>query len=153
MTGWEADLMIGRAASKNRMFSTREYGALTIPGRVARSRTLEMAVDPKKLTTRQFEDLTLIDRDEHRAHFVRDGQGLLAGIAAGMYRIPRIRTSILLDRGWLPYRPNSDTVWISAAGRMAMAFRWRAEQGLNWRLLKGLFLDAALTAASAARPR
>jgi hypothetical protein len=33
---------------------------------------------------------------------------------------------------------------------MAMARYWHREQGLNWRLLKGLYLDGALTAAATA---
>ncbi|MFJ3249113.1 hypothetical protein [Streptomyces sp. NPDC086782] len=151
VTAWEADLMIGRSAAKGRTIVVREYGALVLTGRVSRSRTLEFAIRPEKLTPRQAEDLDLIDRN---AHMVRDEHGLVCGIDAGRFlRIPRVQTSILLERGWLSHPPHSERVWISAAGRMAMARHWHREQGMHWRLLKGLYLDAALTAAATARAR
>lgn len=162
VTGWEADLMIGRAAAKRRPIHAREYGALSLSGRrrcsdihrtmtTSRSRTLELVVHPKKLSDRQYEDLMLVDQYEHRARAVHDESGFVAAIEAGLYRIPRTQTSILLGRGWLSQAPHSDKMWISSAGRMAMAWRWHQEQGLKPQLLKGLYVDAALTAASTAR--
>ncbi|MER6984531.1 hypothetical protein ABT317_48205, partial [Streptomyces carpinensis] len=110
----------------------------------------EFAVRPERLTPRQAEDLDLIDRYEQHARLVRDEHGWICGVDAGWFRIPRVQTSMLLERGWLSHPPHSNKVWISAAGRMAMARYWHRKQGLNWRLLKGLYLDGALTAAATA---
>ncbi|MFF5968211.1 hypothetical protein ACFY64_31710 [Streptomyces collinus] len=151
VSAWEADLMIGRTAAKGRAIHVREYGALVLAGRVSRSRTLEMAVGLDKLSARQAEDLSLIDRQEKDAHLVRDEHGWIRAVDASWFRIPQPQAGILLERGWLSRPPHSDRVWISAAGRMAMARHWHREQGLHWRVLKGLYLDAALTAAATAR--
>ncbi|MCX5278028.1 hypothetical protein OG756_41610 (plasmid) [Streptomyces sp. NBC_01310] len=162
LTGCEADLMLSRAAAGNRPVHVLSYGALSISAtrRVSgahpatpatRFRRLDLVIHPKRLTDRQHEDLKLIDQYEKDARAVRDDDGFVQAIEVGLCRIPRTQTSILLARGWVSELPNSNRVWISSAGRIALAWRWRQEQGLNSRLLKGLYLDAALTAASTAR--
>ncbi|MQS17485.1 hypothetical protein F7Q99_36200 [Streptomyces kaniharaensis] len=160
LTAWEADLMIGRAAAKSRPINVLEQGALSIGNRArdgrrlrGYARTLELVVHPKKLTPRQHEDLLVLAELEHRARVIRDQKGFIAAIDIGFHRIARTQASILLDRGWLAMIPHTDQVWISAAGRMALAYRWHTEQGLHWRVLKGLYLDAALTAAATATAR
>ncbi|MEJ8640204.1 hypothetical protein [Streptomyces sp. MS2.AVA.5] len=60
-------------------------------------------------------------------------------------RIPPSATWILYRRGWVTHQAHSDQLTISLAGRLAMAYHWHASQSLNNRLLKGLYLDAALT--------
>ncbi|MEU8893677.1 hypothetical protein [Streptomyces sp. NPDC048442] len=49
--------------------------------------------------------------------------------------------------------PHTGEVWISPAGRMAMAYWRHRSQGLPARVMKGLYLDAVLTAADAAGQR
>ncbi|MEU0234097.1 MULTISPECIES: hypothetical protein [unclassified Streptomyces] len=162
LTGREADLLLARNAAKGLPVRVHEYGALSIPAPrrrtgsrldapTAPSRTLDLVVHPKKLTSRQYEDLKLIDRDESGVRVVRDEHGYAEAIETNLFRIPRVQTSILLTRGWISELPHSDRAWISSAGRMAMVWRWHQEQELNARLLKGLYLDAALTAAFTAR--
>ncbi|MFE3609348.1 hypothetical protein [Streptomyces goshikiensis] len=162
LAGHEADLLLARNAAKGRPVHVRAYGALSIPASrrrtgsrlaspTARSLGLDLVVHPQKLTGRQYVDLKLIDRGERDARVVRDEHGYIEAIEANLFRIPRVQASILLNRGWVSELPNSDRAWISSAGRMAMAWRWHQERGLNPRLLKGLYLDAALTAAATAR--
>lgn len=162
LTGWEADLLLARAVAKGRSMCVLMHGAISIspPRRdidadrsasTARSLRLDPTVHPKELTERQYQDLKLIEQYEHRSRAVHDDRGLVTAIDAGFYRIPRTQASILMARGWISQLPHSSRVWISSAGRMALAWRWRQEQELNSRLLRGLYLDAALTAAATAR--
>ncbi|MET8810218.1 hypothetical protein [Streptomyces sp. NPDC004546] len=161
VTGCEADLMVGRAVAKGRTIRVYEYGALSISSLprgasthdlvTKQSLTLDIVIHPKKMTDRQYEDLRIIDQYERRARAELDGQGRTVAITAGFLRIPLVQTSILLSRGWISQSPHSDRIWISSAGRMALAWRWRAERALSSRLMKGLYLDAAMTAADTAR--
>ncbi|MFF2612331.1 hypothetical protein [Kitasatospora sp. NPDC058046] len=153
LTGREADLRVGLAAKNGQRIVPGLTGALTIhskrrPGSFVR---LDPVVHAKRLTERQYDDLRLIAAHEHHARVVRDEAGHPEQIIAGMWAIPRVQTAILLDRGWLAEQPHTDLVWISTAGRMAMAYREVTAEGLDRRLLKGLYLDAALTAAARAR--
>ncbi len=161
ITGCEADLMVGRAVTKGRTIRVYEYGALSISNLprgasahdlvTKQSRTLDIVIHPKKMTDRQYEDLRIIDQYERRARAELDERGRTVAIIAGFSRIPLVQTSILLSRGWISQSPHSDRIWISSAGRMALAWRWRVEQALSSRLMKGLYLDAAMTAADTAR--
>ncbi|WP_030236884.1 hypothetical protein [Streptomyces sp. NRRL S-350] len=153
LTGRETDLRVDIARNRGQRIVPDVTGALTIhserrPGSFVR---LDVVAHARKLTGRQAEDLEIIARSEHRARVVRDGHGHPVQILAGLCAIPRVQTEILLQRGWLAEQPYSDRVWISTAGRMAMAHRYAATEGLNTRVLKGLYLDAALTAATRAR--
>ncbi|MFJ8746630.1 hypothetical protein ACIRL2_45745 [Embleya sp. NPDC127516] len=116
-------------------------------------RTLDVVVTPRTLTTRQFLDLELIDHREDRARVEVDKNGAATISAGEIWSIPPAAARLLLDRGWLSRTPHANDVWISAAGRMAPAWHWHREQNLPARLLKGLYLDAALTAADTAHRR
>ncbi|MFJ3097904.1 hypothetical protein [Streptomyces hydrogenans] len=160
ITGCEADHMLTRAVRKGRVVFVHSYGALVITTAAkgagdharmtARTVTLQPVAAPKLMTRRQYDDLKLIDRSERHARLEYDDNAG-AAIVAGMLRIPPRAAWILRRRGWISEQPHSGRVWISAAGRMAMTWQWHREQGLNYRLLKGLYLDAALTAAATAR--
>ncbi|MEU7092982.1 hypothetical protein [Kitasatospora aureofaciens] len=153
LTGRETDLRVDIARNRGQRIVPDLTGALTIhserrPGSFVR---LDVVAHARKLTDRQAEDLEIIARSEHRARVVRDEDGRPVRILAGLSAIPRVQTEILLQRGWLAEQPHTDRVWISTAGRMAMAYRYAAAEGLNPRVLKGLYLDAALSAGTRAR--
>jgi hypothetical protein len=112
---------------------------------------LRPIVHPKELTARQYKDLELISHAGTGARLLRDADGSASAVDAGFSRIPYVQTTILLGRGWLTQVPHTDQVWISAAGRMAMAFHWHAQQQLPAGVLKGLYLDAVLAAADTSR--
>ncbi|MCX5206097.1 hypothetical protein OG897_32385 [Streptomyces sp. NBC_00237] len=154
LTGWEADNTVQRAADRRTPLTVCTYGIIRIQGRHGRTAlTLLPVVHPQKLTARQYTDLELIDRAGTDARVLRDPDGTPSAVDAGFSRIPYTQTSILLGRGWLSQVPHTDQVWVSTAGRMAMAFRWHAQQQLPAGVLKGLYLDGVLTAADATRAR
>lgn len=159
VTGREADHLIRRAADKNLTIDVLHHGDVvltaTARGASAHDRitactvVLSPTAHPKRISTHQYQDLELIDHQEHQARAVVNDSGRTE-IHAGLWRIPPAAAERLIDRGWIARHPHGERVWISAAGRMAMAFRWHAEQSLHWRLIRGLYLDAALTAATTA---
>ncbi|MEU4266206.1 hypothetical protein ACYCCF_30170 [Streptomyces argenteolus] len=146
LTGWEADGMIGRAVKRRNLVAVDVLGTLWItPFRRSRPR---IALTPVRvlasLTGRQHEDLTLIEAAGSRARIRRAEDGAVS-IEAGMMRIPPAAAWILRRRGWTSEIPHTGRVTVSAAGRMAMVHHWHKSEGLNRRLLTGLYLDAALS--------
>ncbi|GHA47723.1 hypothetical protein GCM10010329_82660 [Streptomyces spiroverticillatus] len=154
LTGWEADGLIQQTADHSRRtVEALVRGELRIRDRRIRHREVRLTpvVHPKKLTARQYADLELINHAGRGTQLRYDPDGTPCAIEAGFWRIPYTQTSILLGRGWLSQWPHTDEVYVSAAGCMAMALWWHAQQGLPARVLKGLYLDAVLTAADAHR--
>ncbi|MFF4323727.1 hypothetical protein [Streptomyces sp. NPDC001568] len=148
LTGREADLMIGRFVRRGGVVRAQRYGALTLtlPNRPGRWVTLTPTSDPWRITGRQYEDMELLAANEHRIRITRDRNGV-ASIEAGFTRIPPGATRVIRRRGWLHEEPHAEAARISAAGRMAMAFRW-AKTNDVLQVLTGLYVDAALEAAN-----
>ncbi|MEU2462097.1 hypothetical protein ABZ604_31510 [Streptomyces sp. NPDC012473] len=145
LTGWETDHMIARAVKRRCHVRIDVRGRISI---IRRPRSQHLIVldpvrVPASVTRRQFEDLELIEAaaGRARARVASDGG---ASIETGMLRIPPGAASVLRRRGWISEAPHTGRVALSAAGRMAMAWHWHESEGLNRRLLPGLFLDAAL---------
>ncbi|MFJ2745457.1 hypothetical protein ACIO3O_38010 [Streptomyces sp. NPDC087440] len=155
LTGWDADGLIQRAADHpRRTIHALLHGEIRIRDRRShREVRLRPVAHPKRLTARQYTDLELIERAGNGAQLRYDPDGTPCAVEAGFWRIPYTQTSILLGRGWLSQRPHTDQVYLSAAGRMAMSHRWHTQQRLPARVMTGLYLDAALTAADEARVR
>ncbi|MFE1561147.1 hypothetical protein ACFW6V_39960, partial [Streptomyces sp. NPDC058734] len=145
LTAWEADLLVARiAAHPLGVVRARPYGALVLEKR-GRRLVLDPVVAPKRLTARQDEDLKLVLLGAGRARLVTDPSGE-AHIAAGVTRIPPAATAILRRRGWIGQAPGGSTIRVSAAGRIAMAWRWARGSHLGGGVAAGLFVDAALDA-------
>lgn len=145
LTAWEADLLVGRIAGHPRgVVRARPYGALVLEKR-RRRLVLDPVAAPATLTVRQDEDLRLVLRGARRARLTTGPSGE-AHIEAGVTRIPPAATALLLRRGWIGRAPRDSTVRVSAAGRVAMAWRWAREGGLDSRVTAGLLVDAALDA-------
>lgn len=144
LTAWEADLLIARlAGSPWGVVRARDYGALVLEKR-GRRVVLDPVAAPKALTARQDEDLQLLLRGASRAHLVIGPDGEVH-IEADLTRIPPAASALLLRRGWIGRAPGSRWVRVSAAGRVAMAWRWARERRLN-SVTAGLCVDAALDA-------
>ena len=159
LTGWEADHLLGEALRRNRPIRPLAHAAFSISRRRGQEGAghpfvvLDMVAHPQRLTDRQYEDLLLIEHSEHRAHIVRDEDGCPPPSPPASSASPAPRPPSCWNAAGSRGPRTSNEVWISAAGRMAMASRWHADHALNWRLLPGLYLDAALTAAATARAR
>ncbi|MEV6678640.1 hypothetical protein AB0N09_17530 [Streptomyces erythrochromogenes] len=106
---------------------------------------LDPIAAPKTLTARQDEDLRLLLLGAGRAHLAA-GPGGEVHIEAGLIRIPPAATVLLLRRGWIGRAPGDSWVRVSAAGRIAMAWRWARDRRLN-SVGAGLCVDAALDGA------
>ncbi|MER7816629.1 hypothetical protein [Streptomyces sp. NPDC096153] len=153
VTGWEADQMISRAKARGWVISCDPLGVVTIEphagrttGRPATRRIrLEPVVAPHSVTPTQFDDLSILANAGGRARLHRTETDVIT-IHAGLWqRIPPQAAWILRRRGWTSEVPHSERLSVSAAGRIAMSRHWHATQRLHARLLKGLYLNAALT--------
>lgn len=153
VTGDEAASMLARAVKRGRPLTADTLGVLRIPQATRRedlsphprSITLEPVARPHAITRRQYEDLQLIADAGSGARLRRTSDGVISIDAGPWVRIPPPSAWILYRRGWLSQPPHTDHLTVSPAGRIAMTYHWHATNGLNWRLLKGLYLDAALT--------
>ncbi|MGP3685708.1 hypothetical protein ACTVZO_13500 [Streptomyces sp. IBSNAI002] len=144
LTAWEADRLIARVSGHPRgVVRARAYGALILEKR-GRRVVLDPVAAPKTLTARQDEDLRLLLLAANRAHLVTGPSGEVR-IESGFTRIPPAATALLQRRGWIGQAPGNSAVRVSAAGRIAMAWRWARERRLN-SASAGLCVDAALDA-------
>ncbi|MFD7972979.1 hypothetical protein [Streptomyces clavifer] len=146
LTGWEADRMIARAAKRRHVVHVDVRGTvrITAPRRSHHRIVLDPVRVPASVTSRQYEDLTLIEATGGRARICHGDDGTTS-IEAPMLRIPPGATAVLRRRGWISEAPHAGEVAVSAAGRMAMVAHWHQLEGLNRRLLPGLYLDAAFS--------
>ncbi|MFB8026886.1 MULTISPECIES: hypothetical protein [unclassified Streptomyces] len=150
LTGWEADNLIARAVKRRYLLRIDVMGRMSITRSLSSQRhfVLDPVRVPATVTSRQFEDLQLIEAAGNHARIRWTGDGV-ASIESDLLRIPPSAASVLRRRGWISETPHTGRVAVSAAGRMAMAWHWHESEGLNRRLLPGLYLDAALTLPSA----
>ncbi|MFE5719018.1 hypothetical protein [Streptomyces erythrochromogenes] len=145
LTAWEADQLIARVSGHpSGLVRARAYGALVLEKR-GRQVVLDPVAAPKTLTARQEEDLRLLLLGAGQAR-LRTGPGGEIHIEAGHTRIPPAATALLQRRGWIGRAPGSSVVRVSAAGRIAMAWRRARERRLNG-VTPGLCVDAALDAS------
>ncbi|MFG2761537.1 hypothetical protein [Streptomyces wuyuanensis] len=155
ITGWEANQMISRAKAREWAISYDPLGAVTItratPREDDRPATrrirLEPVAAPHSVTRTQFDDLSILANLCGRARLHHTETGVIT-IHAGLWqRIPPQADWILRRRGWTSEVPHSDRLTASAAGLIAMARHSHTTQRLHARLLKGLYLNTALTTA------
>ncbi|WP_432091429.1 hypothetical protein [Streptomyces sp. NRRL F-5630] len=132
LTAAEADTMIGLAVCDGDEVTVDpdRSGRFTLiraltgrstatgPARTLRKVTrLVPTTAPRTMTARQYEDLTIVHERENArtAARLRDGR-----VDAGLQCVPLAATGRLLGRGWLTADPSGE-VWVSYAGRIAMA--------------------------------
>lgn len=159
VTGDEAEHLISRTIRRGWPIAADIQGVLRLSrpprrtgfGSESRALLLQPTSKPHLITRHQYENLQHIEASGDRARLCRSAEGDLS-IAAGFWvHIPPTAATILYRRGWITHPPHSDRLTISPAGRLAMAYHWHASRNLNCRLLKGLYLDAALTTSSLER--
>ena len=110
-----------------RWLHAEPYGAVTLHEGTTRIR-LEPGLNnsPKKITTRQAEDLLIIARASGRGRLKRMPNSPYLSISCGLYGvIPPAATEKLIERGYIATTgEEGSTVTVSLAGHIAVA--WRA---------------------------
>ncbi|PVD04503.1 hypothetical protein [Streptomyces sp. CS014] len=151
ITGREADHLLRRAKGRGLVIRPDILGTFTLHkgGRETtawalaslRTVTLTPVTNPQKITTRQYDDLMLILAMRTPRLDRSSGQPVIVG---ELSRIPAGATDVLRRKGWISETPHTGQLTVSSAGLMALAARDHVTAGLDPRLLKGIYLDAAL---------